>query len=142
MAHCIRIRIHAGGRVEDDARRAGLITGLITGLSVGIAPLAPLSRHFLKHAIDCADVKVHMLIEAGAKPVDEDRACLFSELAAGWGYVPPPVSPARSSGLLLDLAAARPPSLLLGNTGYGFFGLVFASDFPMDFGALFATDGR
>ena len=60
------IRIHAGGRVEDDIRRAGL--------SVGIN-IAPLARHFLKHAIDCADVKVHMLIEAGAEAVDEgDRA--------------------------------------------------------------------
>ena len=31
----------------------------------------PLARHFLKHAIDCADVEVHMLIEAGAEAVDE-----------------------------------------------------------------------
>jgi hypothetical protein len=36
---------------------------LITGLSVGISPLA---RHFLKHAIDCANMEVHMLIEASS----------------------------------------------------------------------------
>ncbi len=34
-------------------------------------------------------------------------------LAAGWGHMPPFVSPARSSGLLLDLTAARAPALLL-----------------------------
>ena len=70
MAHGIRIRIHihGGGRVEVDTRRAGLITGLstglVTGLIVSISTIAPRARHFLKHAIDCADVKVHMLIEA------------------------------------------------------------------------------
>jgi hypothetical protein len=57
------MRIHGGGWVEDDAQRAGLI--------VSISTITPRARHFLKHAIDCADVKVHMLIEAGAEPVDE-----------------------------------------------------------------------
>ena len=51
------IRIHAGGRVEDDTRRVGLIRGLRTGLSVRIS--IALARHFLKHAIDCADVEVN-----------------------------------------------------------------------------------
>ena len=77
LAHGIRIRIHihGGGWVEDDAQRAGLITGLVTGLIVSISTIAPRARHFLKHAIDCANVKVHMLIEAGAEAVDEgDRA--------------------------------------------------------------------
>ena len=59
-------RIHAGGGVEDHTRPAGLITGLSVGINI-----APLARHFLKHAVDCANVEVHMLIEAGAKPVDE-----------------------------------------------------------------------
>jgi len=57
------IHIHASGRVEDDIWRSGLRTGLIVGIA--------LARHFLKHAIDCANVEVHMLIEAGAEAVDE-----------------------------------------------------------------------
>lgn len=63
------IRIHAGGRVEDDARRAGLITSLITGWFVPIS--IALARHFLKHAIDHANVEVNVFIEAGAKAVYE-----------------------------------------------------------------------
>ena len=60
-----RFGVDAGGRVEDDTRRTGLRTGLSLSVSTALA------RHFLKHAIDCADVEVHMLIEAGAKAVDE-----------------------------------------------------------------------
>ena len=46
LGHCFSS--DAGGRVEDDTRLAGLRTGL----SVSIT----LARHFLKHAIDCADM--------------------------------------------------------------------------------------
>ena len=52
--------IDSTGRVKDDARRRGLGIGLT------------LHRHFLKHAIDSADVKVHMPVQAGAEPVDVD----------------------------------------------------------------------
>ena len=57
------IRIHAGGGVEDDTCRAGLRTGFIVSIA--------LARHFLKHAIDHANVEVHMLVQTGAKAVDE-----------------------------------------------------------------------
>ena len=49
---------------------------------------APLARHLLlKHAIDCANVEVHMLIKAGAKPVDEGhcdyvQVCLVRRVRA------------------------------------------------------------
>ena len=59
------IRIYASGRVEDDTRRTGLRTGLSLSGSTALA------RHFLKHAIDCADVEVHMPVQAGAEAVDE-----------------------------------------------------------------------
>jgi len=36
-----------------------------------ISSIALLARHFLKHAIDCADMEVHMLVQTGAKAVDE-----------------------------------------------------------------------
>ncbi len=72
--------------MEDDTRRVGLIRGLRTGLSVRIS--IALARHFLKHAIDCADVEVNMLVQAGAKAVDEGdcadvQSCLVWVLRAG-----------------------------------------------------------
>jgi len=54
--------------VEDDTRRVGLRAGLRVCISFARIALA---HHFFKHAIDCADVKVHMLVQAGAKAVDE-----------------------------------------------------------------------
>jgi hypothetical protein len=48
------IRIHAGGRVEDDT---------VTN------PL--LARHRLKHPIDHTDMEVHVIVQAGAKAVYE-----------------------------------------------------------------------
>jgi hypothetical protein len=62
--------------VEDHTRHAGLITGLSVGINI-----AHLARHFLKHAIDCAHMEVHMLVQTGAEPVDEGdcadiQACL------------------------------------------------------------------
>jgi len=60
-------RIHPGGGVEDHTRPAGLIRGLRTGLSVSSA----LAHRFRNHAIDCADVEVNMLVQAGAQAVDE-----------------------------------------------------------------------
>jgi hypothetical protein len=30
-----------------------------------------LTSHFFKHAIDCANVKVHVFVQAGAEAVDE-----------------------------------------------------------------------
>jgi hypothetical protein len=63
LAHCIRI--HAGGRVQDDTRRAGLRSGLSVGITLA------LTRHFFKHAIDCANVKVQVFVQAGAKAVGE-----------------------------------------------------------------------
>jgi len=60
-------RIHPGGGVEDHTRPAGLIRGLRTGLSVSCA----LAHRFHKHTIDCADVEVNMLVQAGAEAVDE-----------------------------------------------------------------------
>jgi hypothetical protein len=60
------IRIDGTGRVEDDSRRKGLRTGL--HVSIGIA----LARHFFKHPIDCAHVKVHMLIETRKKVLKVD----------------------------------------------------------------------
>jgi hypothetical protein len=53
------IRINAGGRVKDDARRRGM--------NISIA----LAWHFLKHAIDHTGVEVHMPVQAGAEPVDK-----------------------------------------------------------------------
>lgn len=55
MSLCLAhgIRIHAGGGVEDDARWF----------------LA--THHFFKHAIDYTTVEMHVLVEAGAKAVDE-----------------------------------------------------------------------
>ena len=78
------LRSHAGGGVEDDARRAGLHTGL----RVRIA----LARHFIKHPIDCANVEMNMLVQAGAEPVDEGdcadvQGCLVHigrTRAVGW----------------------------------------------------------
>jgi hypothetical protein len=62
-------RIHTGGGVEDHTRPAGLIRGLRTGLSVSIS--SALAHRFRNHAIDCADVEVNMLVQAGAQAVDE-----------------------------------------------------------------------
>ena len=52
------------------ARRGGF------GIGIGVA------RHHLKHPIDHADMEVHMLIQAGAEPVDESycadmQSCLI-----------------------------------------------------------------
>ena len=57
----------AGGRVEDDTRLAGLRKGLSVSVSISTA----FARRFFKHAIDFADMEVHMLIEAGAEAVDK-----------------------------------------------------------------------
>ena len=70
--------------MEDDTRRTGLRTGLSLSVSTALA------RHFLKHAIDCADVEVHMLIEAGAKAVDEgdcaDVQCCVVCICLHWPH--------------------------------------------------------
>ena len=60
---------HPSGQVENDTRRAGLITNLITGWRVRIS--IALASLVLKHAIDCADVEVHMLVQAGTEAVNE-----------------------------------------------------------------------
>jgi hypothetical protein len=57
------IRIDGSGRVEDDSRRKGLRKGL----HVGIA----LTRHFLKHTLDHTDMEMNVLLQAGAKAVNE-----------------------------------------------------------------------
>jgi hypothetical protein len=54
-------RIHPAGGVEDHTRPAGL--------SVSIS--SALAHRVRKHAIDCADVEVNMLVQAGAQGVDE-----------------------------------------------------------------------
>ena len=45
--------------MENDARRGWFTIG------------HTIARHFLKDPIDCAHMKVHMLVQAGAEPVDE-----------------------------------------------------------------------
>ena len=51
------IPINATGRVEDDTRRCDLDIGI--------------PCHFLKHPIDHANEEVHMLVQAGAEPMNE-----------------------------------------------------------------------
>ena len=51
--------VDSTGWVKNDVRRGGF--------GIGIA------RHHLKHPIDHADMEVHMLIQAGAEPVDESH---------------------------------------------------------------------
>ena len=59
------IRIDCTGRVEDDTRRWGLNIGI--GIDINVA----LAHHRLKHPIDHTNMEVHMLVQAGAKAVDE-----------------------------------------------------------------------
>ena len=49
------------GRLEDHVRRCRL----------GISVIISIARHCLKHAVDHADMEVHMLVQAGAKAVNE-----------------------------------------------------------------------
>ena len=58
------IRIDTGDRVKDDARRWGLHIGVGVGINVALA------RHLLKHPITHTPMEVHMLVQAGAKAVD------------------------------------------------------------------------
>jgi hypothetical protein len=51
--------IDCTGLVEDDARRGGFTIAIHT------------PRYFLKHPIDDAHMKMHMLVKAGAKAVNE-----------------------------------------------------------------------
>ena len=53
--------IDSTGWVKHDAQRRGL------GIGISVA----LARYFLKHPVDCSDIKVHMPIQAGAEAVDE-----------------------------------------------------------------------
>ena len=49
------------GRLEDHIRRCRL----------GISVIISVARHGLKHAVDHADMEVHMPVQAGAKAVNE-----------------------------------------------------------------------
>lgn len=80
------ICIHAGGRAEDDTCQSGLRTGFIVSINIALR-----ACHFRKHAIDYPDVRVHMLIRAGAEAVDEGdcadvQSCLVRVLST-WAEV-------------------------------------------------------
>ena len=52
-----RFIIHTGARLQDDAGRSNLGAGL--------------TLHCRKNPVDCAHMKMHMLVQTGAKAVGE-----------------------------------------------------------------------
>jgi hypothetical protein len=57
-----------------DAQRGGLIVGITLALT----------SHFFKHAIDYANVKVHVFVQAGAEAVDEGDCANVANSLVTW----------------------------------------------------------